>query len=288
MVTMIFRGALCLMLIGVAWGGCSKDEESGPTGTMIGQTKVDIDTRIITTHIGEAAVGDFMVDILKEELTKLGHTIDVAFLNAGAIRGGPVDPETFAFLTPEGSLGQIYPKGDLTDLQVGGWLPFKNDHVVAELTGVQLKSVLERSAHALPPNLRDEEGGWLLHASRMKYEIECSQQRQELDVKKEKIATEGKRVTFIQVGDRVVYDVANSIDKLSGLTIKIGVNNFIFDGNDGHLAFNEITQKTTIPLKDFDHIAAVQKYIKEHSPIEPKTDGRLKVVGECGKPGTMP
>lgn len=122
----------------------------------------------------------------------------------------------------------------------------------------------------------------------MKYKIDCSAPRQELDAQKTKITTEGKRVTFIQIGDNIVLDTANNVDKLSELTVKIGVNNFLFDGNDGHLAFKEVKQKTTILIKDFDHITAVQQYIKAHSPIEPKTDGRLTVVGDCGKVGVMP
>lgn len=268
---------------------CSSEGTEPQGGTVIGSTNVDIDSRLQATHVGESSLANFLVDILKDGLNASGKDVDVAFLNAGAIRGGAINLETFAFVVPEDAKGKIYPKGDLRDTDVAGWLPFPNDHSIAVISGVQLKSVLERSANALPPDLAQDLGGWLLHGAGLAYKIDCQGVRQELSDTQTEIATEGSRIVYIEVaGKGVIYDTAASIDELATVQVRIAVNTFVFEGNDGHLAFREATNGEAVPLAEFDHVKAVEDYIRSHSPIAPTTDGRITVIGDCGRPATLP
>jgi 2',3'-cyclic-nucleotide 2'-phosphodiesterase (5'-nucleotidase family) len=208
--------------------------------------------------------------------------VDVALLNAGSIRGDTKDG------TDERKYGRVYPAGDLTDDDVSGWLPYLNAHQVFEMTGTQLKSILERSANALPPTIgaSGHTGGWFLHAAGLEYKIECSKTRQELNKEGDQIKVTGERVTYIKVGDKVVLDAAGSVDELSSFKAKVGVNSFLATGSDGHLAFKEIDEasRVTISETELDHIGEVKAYIKKNSPVTPKKDGRLVVVGNCNVP----
>lgn len=279
----------CLFLI-----ACGDDDDTSAQddgGTVIGSTSVEIDTRVVTTHVGEAAVGSYMSDVFKDALADSGHPVDVAILNAGAIRGGEWDTENFAPKSADAAMGKLYPVGDLTDVDVAGWLPFRNDTVIMSVTGEQLRSVLERGVSSLPPDLAQEQGGWLLQVSDgLKYSVTCENQRQELNAEGAAIATPGSRVTKIEFKGTVIYDVAGSVDNLASATATVGVNSFIAGGFDGHVAFSAIPEadKTVIPFADLDHIAEVRKDIEASSPIAPATSGRITVIGACGVPATQP
>lgn len=282
---------LAILALGllVFTAACTDPPDEDEKGTVIGSTSVEIDTRVITTHVGEAAIGSYMSDILKDALAAHGNTVDFAMLNAGAIRGGEWDTENFKPLSDTAAMGSIYPKGDLTDVEVKGWLPFKNDTMVATVSGEQLKSILERGVSAMPPDLVQEQGGWLLQTSAgLAYTITCVNQRQELNDEGTAIETAGERITKIEVGGTVIWDVDNSVDQLAGFSTVMAVNSFIGGGFDGHVAFNDATDKTNIPIGDLDHLDKVIADIKENSPIAPAKADRITVIGACGVPATIP
>jgi hypothetical protein len=159
--------AACLIACGSSIAGCSDDDDDGGrTATVIGASSVAIDTRMVVTRTGETAIGNLLADTARADRAS-GRTPDVALINGGFIRGGSVDPETFEFESEEARLGKVYDAGDLTDEDIAGWMPFPNSIAYIKINGTQLKRVLERSAAALPPDLRNDEGGWFLHISGM-------------------------------------------------------------------------------------------------------------------------
>jgi 2',3'-cyclic-nucleotide 2'-phosphodiesterase (5'-nucleotidase family) len=277
-----------LVLFGVMLFGCDgKTTMMMTNGTVIGMTTVAIDTKMVTTRVGEAAIGDWMMDTLLSESKKVDATIDAAVANAGAIRGGAVDPMTFMFLNNDGKLGKVYPAGNLTDLDVAGWFPFNDDHEVMDINGTELKSVLERSANALPPDLRNDKGGEFLQVAGIKYTIDCSGTTQKLTTDAMAVMTEGTRVTKIEVGGTVIYDEANAVDDLGNAMVRVVMNNFISQGLDGHIGFKTGANKATLARTSFDFVKKMQDKIKA-APIAPAKDGRITIVGDCGQPLTTP
>ncbi|MEQ9496983.1 MAG: 5'-nucleotidase [Deltaproteobacteria bacterium] len=268
---------------------CSGGEAPVVEGTVIGQSSVDIDTRVETTHSGEAAIGNYIADVLGSDFAAHGHPVDVSLLNAGAIRGGPVDETTFTFLTPGAARGQVYPAGDLTDIDVAGWLPFSNDQVVMQIDGGVLLEVLERSASALPADLANLGGGWLLHPSAgLHYEIDCAGQRQVINATGDAIETPGTRIRRIELSGEVIFDRENDIDLLADTSISIGLNSFLADGRDGFLALGEVTDRHFIGHAEMDWVASVRADIEANSPITPASEGRIVVHGSCNEPLSLP
>ena len=279
------RPALVLSLLGLL-AGCGGD--GGSKATVIGSSSVSIDTRMITVRVGEAAIGDWMADALLSDMTDLGKSVQVAFVNSGGIRGGAVDPKTFMFLTPEGKLGKIYPAGPLTDQDVLGWFPFQNDHTIETLTGTDLKSILERSVSSLPPDLQNDKGGWLLQPAGMSYTVDCSGTAQQLSSDGMSVMTEGTRVVKIVLGSNTIYDASANVDQLAQTNVVIVVNSFTAGGNDGHLAFKNGTNAETIPIESYNFGEKLVDRVKTTSPIAPATSGRITIIGNCGQPLTQP
>ncbi len=278
-----------IIVISALVAACSGTESPPKEGQVIGQTAVAIDTRVEVTHSGEAAIGNYIADVLASEFATHGHPVDVSIVNAGAIRGGPVDETTFTFLTPGAARGQVYPAGDLTDVDVAGWLPFANDQVILEMTGEQLLVALERSAAALPADLANLGGGWLLHASSsLRYEIDCAGERQTINATGDAVESPGTRIRRITLHGEVIFDRENDIDALAATSLALGVNSFLGDGRDGFLVFGEVSDRVFIAHDDMDWVDSVKSHVTANSPIAPATDGRIVVHGECGTPLTLP
>jgi len=271
----------------VALVGCGPAGPKPVAGMVIGSSSVDIDTRITTVWVGEAAVGNFMADVLRQSVATMNGEIAMSFVNAGAIRGGVIKSGAVP-VTIDAKLGKIYPAGDLTDADVEGWFPFHDDHEVMTLTGTQLKSVLERSAAQLPPDLKNNAGGPVLQVSGGRYTIDCEGTVQQIDAASQKVTTEGTRVVHIEVGGQVVYDRARGIDQLAATTVTVVVNSFVAAGLDGHLAFTKGTDRQAIPFDTFNFALTLVDAVRASSPIAPSVEGRIDVVGDCGRPLSPP
>jgi 2',3'-cyclic-nucleotide 2'-phosphodiesterase (5'-nucleotidase family) len=261
---------------------CAADDE-GPQGVVIGSTSVAIDTRLSVTRTGEAAIGDYITDVILADVRAMGKPADAMVLNAGAIRGGTFDPTTHAPITPSSEVGQLYPPGPLTDQQIIGWYPFQDDTGLVTLSGTALKSGLERAASLLPPDIRQEEGGAFLQVSGMRYTIDCSGTPQVLTAAGDAVATEGTRVVRLEVAGKVFYDVAAGVDLLAASSARVVMNTFILGGDDGHIAFKSGTDVEVVPFSAFDLEQALVADVKAHSPIAPAKDGRITVIGGCDR-----
>ncbi len=272
--------------------GCGEDD-SKDKGTVIGQSTVEIDTKMETVYVNEAAIADFIADVYQGALTRLGKSVDVVFVNAGSVCGSMrVDASGYP-------IGGLYPAGSITDVQVKDWLPYPNSTTVGVLSGAALKSVLERGVSSLPADLKNEQGGWLLQVAGLKYTVKCDGTPQRLSGEGCSYDTEfspceiqepGSRVVKIQVGNDVVYDAtgATLVDNLGSLSVTFAANSFTATAGDGHLAFLGATSVETIQNEQLDLASEVINYIQLHTPISPAIDGRITIQGTCGTASVLP
>lgn len=278
-----------LLIIAALGLGCESEESQVDEGTVIGQSAVDIDTRVVSTHIGESAIANLIADALVDELVRQSVETDLVFINSGAIRGGLINEETFVFLSDDGPLGQIYPAGDVSDIDVAGWLPFPNPFHILTITGADLKQFLERSASALPPDLAQIQGGWFLQiSSELNYSINCEGTRQSLDQNGAAVEVEGSRVVRIVLRGETIYDLEAGIDLLAETEVRLAAPSFIAGGGDGYVGMEGIEDRLVLTREEFDWVTVVQDHIRAHSPISPEVDGRIEIVGDCGRPLTLP
>jgi hypothetical protein len=276
-----------LAVFALAAAGCGPPSTPTLHATVIGSTTVAIDTRLTATRVGEAPVGDFITDTILEAARARGGDPTVALVNSGAIRGGRVAPDTVPVpITTK--LGQLYGPGDLTDEDVAGWMPFKDDHVIETVSAAALKSALERGAAQLPADLLVDGGGPLLQVSGARYTIDCNGQVQIIDPGRGAVVQEGTRVTRLEVGGHVVWDQAAGIDELATTDVRLVANDFVADGFDGHLALVGGRDEQDLPYPDFSPATELIARVAALSPIAPTADGRITIIGDCSNPLTLP
>jgi len=123
------RSLVILVLV----AGCGPPSTPAGDGTIIGSTSVAIDTRSTATRVGEAPVGDFIADTLLAATRARGGDATVALVNSGAIRGGRTTRDAVP-VDIDAKLGRVYGPGALTDHDVEGWIPFRDDHIIITVT----------------------------------------------------------------------------------------------------------------------------------------------------------
>lgn len=193
---------------------------------VIGKSETALDSRKAAVRSGETAIGNLITDAMREA-TKA----DVAIVNGGGIRG---DRE--------------YPAGsEITRRDVFKELPFGNKVMVIELTGAQLKAVLENGVWAA-----GKAEGRFGHLSGVK-----------LVARKDAIP--GQRITSVEVGG-VPLDPAGSY--------KVATNDFLAAGKDGFGAFLE--GKVLLDANEGPLLAGVvMNAIEAKGTIAPGIEGRI-------------
>ncbi|OYV57935.1 MAG: hypothetical protein B7Z69_10405, partial [Actinobacteria bacterium 21-73-9] len=129
--------------------------------------------------------------------------------------------------------------------------PFNNTLVQLDLTGAELKAMLEETLGGLPEN-----GSGLLFPSRgTSYVIDIGKPA-------------GERVEDLEVGGQPVK---------AGATYRITVPSFIAGGGDAHsLAKNARGYRYDTGILDID---AFVDFLKAHDPINGQLEGRVSIVG---------
>jgi len=225
----------------------------------VGVTEVNLDGREVTLREKESNLGDFIADSWVDWFASKGNKIDVALVNSGAIRGD-------------------YPAGNLTMKDILGMLPFGNTVYQVELTGKQLKQVLEIGASSRVVtgdgcNSNDRiHSGAFLQVSGLKFTINLKGQPfcaiyNGREVKK--ILSPGNRIEkpeIFQNGSWHPIDMAK--------TYTILVNAWMAEGGDGYYVFNQLKDKEDTTMRASDLLVS---YVKEKSPVSPKVDGRIVV-----------
>jgi 5'-nucleotidase len=185
-------------------------------GKVVGETRTEI-----TRTGAESEMGNFVTDAMRSHVAG----VDFAFTNAGGLRAdidaGPI------------TLEEIYTV-----------LPFNNTLVLMDLTGEQVRRVLEEGA-----------------ASRYGV-VQVSGLRWAFDAD----APFGSRVT------RVTLPNGTPIEP--GATYRIATNNFMASGGD---QFTTLTQGGNVVDTGVNLVDTVVELLARSSPVDPQVEGRLTI-----------
>lgn len=169
----------------------------------------------------ESEMGNFVTDSMRSYI----EGVDFAFTNAGGLRSD-IDA------------------GPITLEEVYAVLPFNNTLVTMDLTGAQVRKVLEEGANSQYGTVQVSGLKWAYDAD----------------------APFGARVTSVTLPDGTPLDPA--------ATYRVGTNNFMATGGDQFTTFTQgaRTVDTGINLVD-----TVVHYLEHHSPVDPQVEARLTV-----------
>ena len=143
---------------------------------------------------------------------------------------------------------------------------------IVQVTGSELKSILERSVSSLPTEYK----GWFLQISKeLKIQVNLSLQAQVLNetVDPPVINTEGERIVSIKI---------NNIDYSPDTVYTLFTYQWISSGEeDGFVTFRNISSSLKEDLDcegcDMDK-EALKLYIETHTPVTPVIEGRITFV----------
>lgn len=186
-------------------------------GKVAGETR----TAITRTRDAESEMGNFVSDAMRTHV----DGVDFAFTNAGGLRAdidaGPI------------TLEEIY-----------SVLPFNNTLVTMDLSGAQVRQVLEEGA-----------------ASRYGV-VQVSGLRWAFDAD----APFGSRVTRVTLPDGTPID--------PNATYRIATNNFMASGGD---QFTTLTGGANVVDTGINLVDSVVRLLERSSPVDPQVEGRLTI-----------
>jgi 5'-nucleotidase len=177
------------------------------------------DLSIVTNGAGESAMGDVIADAQLEASKADGAVI--AFTNSGGIRAD-------------------LKAGPVSYAQAFGVQPFQNDLVTMELTGADLKTLLEQQF-----------SGGAVYLLQLSDSLHYTYK-----------ATATPHVTTITVGGAALDDAA---------TYRVAVSSYLAGGGDGFTVF----QKGKNPKTGGTDIDAFAAYLGAHDPLAPPVPSRV-------------
>jgi len=186
-------------------------------GQVVGEATTDI-----LRGSGETEMGNFVTDSMRTYYPG----VDFAFTNAGGLRAN-IDA------------------GPITLEEIYAVLPFNNTLVTMNLTGAQVKQVLEEGANS-------QYGTVQVSGLKWAYDAE---------------APFGNRVTRVTLPDGTPID--------PNATYKIATNNFMAAGGD---RFATLTQGQNTTDTQINLVDTVVHYLELRSPVDPQVEGRLTIV----------
>ena len=167
----------------------------------------------------------------------------LAFMNPGGIRTDLI------FDSPAGTGGSVT-FGEAFAVQ-----PFNNLVVTQEMTGAEIKAVLEQQWAACTPPGRSGGATVILQVSAsFTYSYNES-------------AVCGSRISNMKL---------NGVEIVTGTTYKVTANNFLADGGDSFPAFAVGRNRVFAPLVDVDALAA---YLGAGAPVAPGPQNRITKLG---------
>lgn len=184
---------------------------------VIGEVVGVAERRLVRDYRAESSLGAFAADVMREQAGA-----DLAFQNAGGLRAD----------LPEGNVT----KGDVLDA-----FPFVNSIVTLELTGSQVREVLEQ--------------GFTLERGM----IQVSGLRAVYDLRN----PPGKRLVSVEIGGRPLDD---------SKTYRVATNSFVAQGGDLYQTFlhGKVTADGGVLLSDL-----ITDYLRKHRRVTPPSPGRL-------------
>lgn len=192
-----------------------KREAAPAIGQVVGRSRV----RLTRDYNRESLLGSFVADVLREE-----SRADLAFENAGGLRAD-------------------LPEGPVTNGNVLDALPFLNSLVVCEMTGADIRKLLEQG-------LSLERGLIQVSGLTAIYDLE---------------RPVGQRLSEVKVGGRPLE---------AGRTYRVATNSFLAEGGDLYDTF--LRTKQTDSGRPLSQI--VIEYFRRHSEVPAPAMGRLRPV----------
>ncbi len=189
-------------------------------------TAVALDSRPAMVRSREAAIGNLIADAMR-----LGTGADVALMNGGGIRAG-----------------KLYPPGStITRRDVLAELPFGNRVVLVEITGADLRRVVENGLSQLP-----QSGGRFPQVAGMTVEADLRR-------------PPGERIVSMRIGDAQLVP-----DKV----YRLATNDFLARGSDGYAQLR--TARRLIPDHDAKLLAnEVMVYLRRLGNVTAGPEGRI-------------
>ncbi|MGI8538075.1 MAG: bifunctional metallophosphatase/5'-nucleotidase [Mycobacteriales bacterium] len=200
------------------------DRYQAQLGAELGQTVGEATMSILRGESGSRAVesemGNFVTDAMRTHL----DGVDIAVTNAGGLRAdidaGPI------------TLEELY-----------AVLPFNNTLVTMDLTGTQVRQVLEEGANSRFGTVQVSGLTWAYDAS----------------------APFGSRVTSVTLDGTPLGP---------NTTHRVATNNFMASGGDG---FTTLTKGANTVDTGISLVETVVRYLANNSPVNPQVEGRLTV-----------
>jgi 5'-nucleotidase len=197
---------------------------------VVGHSEKGIATTRVTARHAENPMANVITDSILAATAKAGSV--AAFVNPGGVRAG-IEP------------------GPITYGQAVTVQPFNNTLVQFDLTGAELKAVLEEELGKLP-----ESASGLLYPSRGTSFV--------IDIGK----APGQRIVDLKVGGEPVE---------AGKVYRITVPSFIAVGGDAHVLLKTAKgYRYDTGILDID---AFVDFLKAHDPIDGRLEGRVTIVG---------
>ncbi|MBI5509812.1 MAG: 5'-nucleotidase C-terminal domain-containing protein [Deltaproteobacteria bacterium] len=249
--TLVLGAALCHL------SGCVAYNNDCPVdlSPVVGRTEVSLDLRHTFLRTAEAPVGNLVADALFSFTAGLGTAL--AVVNAGAIsdRSGC-------------GLTDVIDRGPVRLGRLAELLPFDNEVAQVEISGRDLRRLLERSvAHLTDPG---EAGlsGQFLQVSHLRFSADCTKPAAEGD-------QVGQRVTNIEIGDPGT-GLAPVADDQRYL---VATNSFLAAGGDG---YSWLTNRHPLADAPADFVV-VANYISAQTDrsVAPAVDGRIELAPSC-------
>lgn len=227
---------------------------------VIGESEVDLDARKSIIRTQESNLGNFIADSWSSWIDDEA----IALVNSGSIRGD-----------------RIYPAGKITYKTAMEMLPFMNEIYEVELTGEQLKQVLEISASSIVVSgdgcdvQNRPSSGAFLQVSNIRFDIDlrktpfCAIYNEDRTINE--IINRGERVKNVMVFREGKLEPLEPEKKY-----KVLVNKWMVSGGDGYYVFLDpnIVKKNTTNI-DVDLLI---EHVKKLSPISPKVEGRINII----------
>lgn len=173
------------------------------------------------TRMVESEMGNFVTDAMRTYL----EGVDIAVTNAGGLRAD-IDA------------------GPITLQEVYAVLPFNNTLVTMDLTGAQVRQVLEEGANSQYGTVQVSGLRWSYDAA----------------------APFGDRVTSVTLADGTALD--------ESAVYRVATNNFMATGGD---QFSTLTEGANTVDTGINLVDTVVRYLSANSPVDPQVEGRLVV-----------
>lgn len=186
---------------------------------------------------------------IRREETNLGNLISDSFL----WKAKTVEPETHIAFVNGGSIRTSLPKGTITMADVWTVLPFESNLVLLEVTGEEIRQILENSVADYP-----SEDGDFLHVSGLRFAFNPKGKAGE---RIERIDVKTAKGTFQPIKGDERY--------------RLVTTEFLAKGGEGDSIMKKISSDGRINRLSIKEQEALSDYIEGKGTVAPKKEGRI-------------